>query len=71
MMVLDQEKLFGNLKKCTFFKQEVTFLGYIVSAQGIKVNESKNEVIPSWPIPKSICDVHSFHGLASFYRQFI
>jgi len=41
MMVLDHEKLFRNLKKCTFFTPEVTFLGYIVSAQGIKVDESK------------------------------
>jgi len=32
MLVLDHEKLFGNLKKCTSFKQEVTFLGYIDSA---------------------------------------
>jgi len=67
MMVLDHEKLFGNLKKCTFFTSEVTFLGYIVSAQGIKVDESKIEVIRSWPLPKSIRDVRSFYGLVSFY----
>jgi len=45
MLVLDHEKLFGNLTKCTFFTQEVTLLGYIVSDQGIKVDESKIEVI--------------------------
>ena len=45
MLVLDQQKLFGNLKKCTFFTQEVTFLGYIVSAEGIKVDESKIDSI--------------------------
>jgi len=32
MIVLDRDKLLGHLKKCTFFTQEVTFLGYIVSA---------------------------------------
>ncbi|GJS51579.1 transposon ty3-I gag-pol polyprotein [Tanacetum coccineum] len=31
--VLDQEKLYGNLDKCEFFTTEVTFLGYLVSAQ--------------------------------------
>ena len=38
---LEEEKLYVNLKKCSFFTQEVTFLGYIVTAQGVKVDESK------------------------------
>jgi len=32
MKVLEKEKLYGNLKKCSFFTQEVTFLGYIITA---------------------------------------
>jgi len=57
MLVLEQEKLFGNLKKCAFFTPEVTFLGYIVTSEGIKADESKVEAIRSWPMPKSIHDV--------------
>ena len=44
MVVLEQEELYGNLKKCTFFSLEF-FLGYIVSTQGICVNQSKVEAI--------------------------
>ena len=71
MKVLEKEKPYGNLKKCTFFSNEVTFLRNVVTSNGIRVDESKVEAIQSRPIPKSIHDVRSFHGLFSFYRQFI
>jgi len=45
MMVSVQEKLFNNLKKCTFFTKEVTFFGDVMTKKGIKVNESKVEAI--------------------------
>ena len=45
MKILKKEKLYGNLKKWFFFTEEATLLGYIVTAQGIKVDESKVEAI--------------------------
>jgi len=57
MIVLEQEKLYGNLKKCTFLSLEVVFLGYIVSYHGIQVDPSKVDVIQSWPVFTSMHDV--------------
>jgi len=71
MKVLEKKKLFRNLKKCTFFLNKVSFLGYVVTSHRICVDESKVEAIWSWPTPKSIHDVRSIHGLAFFYRWFI
>ena len=69
--VLRKEKLFANLKKCTFCTDKLVFLGFVVSAQGIQVDEEKVQAIQEWPSPTSVSNVRSFHGLASFYRRFV
>ena len=43
--MLRKEKLFANLKKCTFCIDQVVFLGFVVSGLGIQVDESKVEAI--------------------------
>ena len=72
--ILDEfrkHKLYAKESKCEFFKSEVKFLGFVVGADGVKVDPAKVEAVKVWPIPKSITDVRSFLGFVGFYRKFI
>ena len=57
--------------KCSLFKERISFLGHMVSAEGIDPQEEKIRSIQDWPVPKCVRDVHAFFGLASYYRKFV
>nr|GFC84093.1 putative reverse transcriptase domain-containing protein [Tanacetum cinerariifolium] len=68
---LRQEKLYAKFSKCEFWLSSVAFLGHIVLAEGIMMDPAKVEAITKWPRPTSVTEVHSFLGLASYYRRFV
>lgn len=69
--MLRREKLFANLKKCTFMTPQVIFLGFVVSKEGMTVDPEKIKSIVEWLDPIDIHEVQNFHGLATFYKWFI
>ena len=58
-------------KRTYFFQPSVVFLGHVLSKDGITPNPEKVSKVKDWPVPKSAKEVHSFLGLASYYRRFI
>ena len=62
---------FANLKKCCFHKDKVRFLGYVVSAQGVEMEEERIKAVKNWPEPKFVRDIQVFFSFANFYCCFI
>ena len=57
--------------KCFFFREEIEYLGHVVSGKGISTNPKKVEAVAKWPTPKTVYDIRSFLGFVGYYRRFI
>ena len=57
--------MYANLKKCSFCTNQIVFLGDVVSAKGIEVDEEKVKAIKEWPTPESVSElVKTFETLS-------
>ncbi|GBM17553.1 Retrovirus-related Pol polyprotein from transposon 297 [Araneus ventricosus] len=68
---LQKANLKLNLKKCRFFQKEVTYLGHVISAEGVKTDPEKIKAVVDWPRPETVHDLRSFLGLCTYYQRFV
>lgn len=68
---LDKGGMKAKLSKCEFLKDQVVFLGYVLSAEGVKPDPTKIETIVRFPAPRNKRELQSFLGVCTFYRRFI
>ena len=57
LKTLLEHGLYASLDKCQFSVQEVDFLGYVISPNGVAMEKSRVDSIQEWPTPKSVHDV--------------
>ncbi|XP_063731577.1 retrovirus-related Pol polyprotein from transposon 412 [Eleginops maclovinus] len=68
---LQHEGLKAKLQKCSFFRPEVSYLGHVISREGVSTAPGKIEVVSKWQRPNNGSELRSFLGFSSYYRCFI
>ena len=68
---LRQANLSLRGRKCHIAISQVPYLGHIFSGVGMSPDKQKISAVKEWPTPQSTADVHTFLGLASYYRRCI
>ncbi|KAL0180477.1 hypothetical protein M9458_022883 [Cirrhinus mrigala] len=63
--------LFAKAEKCEFHQTATTFLGYVVSSEGVAMDDSKVQAVLRWPQPSTLKELQRFLGFSNFYRRFI
>ncbi|TYK01343.1 ty3-gypsy retrotransposon protein [Cucumis melo var. makuwa] len=67
---LRANQLYAKFSKCEFWLKKVSFLGHVVSSEGVSVDQSKIEAVTSWPRPSTVSEVRSFLEQAPLLRDF-
>jgi hypothetical protein len=68
---LREYKLYIKLSKSKFHTTRTEYLGYIVTPEGISIDQDRVTTILEWPEPKTVHDIRVFIGFLNYYRRFV
>ena len=68
---LKVSKFFVKRSKCEFASEEIDFVGFRVSARGVRTQPEKIQQLVNWSMPKDVADIRSFTGFTNFYQKVV
>lgn len=60
-----------KLRKCKFLREELPFLGYVVTKDGLRPDPAKVDRVNNYPRPNSVTELRTFLGMISYYRRYL
>ena len=71
LSILHMHQLLLRREKCQFGQKSISYLGHVISSQGVAMDGEKIEAMEQWPKPTTVKALRGFLGLTGYYRKFI
>jgi hypothetical protein len=69
--LLQSEQWKIKLTKCCFARTQISYLGHVISKDGVAIDIDKVLVVAAWPVPSNVKELHNFPGMAGYYRKYV
>lgn len=69
--ILSSNQLQVKRSKCVFAQSSLTYLGHVISAEGVSTDAKNIQAVLQWLVPSNVKEVRGFLGLAGYYRKFV
>ena len=67
LQTLRDHQLNAKFSKCEFWLEKISFLGHVISKEGITVDPAKVEAVTEWKRSETPTEIRSFLGLVGYY----
>ena len=71
LQVLKNNQFLVKRSKCAFTQPSIEYLGHIVSAEGVHMDQQKIQAVLNWPQPQNVKELMGFLGLTCYYRRLV